>query len=220
MQFLARLVRTAGALIVALCLYAQAPATQGKDAPVNASRGLPPRAAPADYQAQASAGSVTIAAEFLGHSATTADGVYDTEDYVVVETALFGAPEQRLKLAASDFSLRINEKKAPLPSQPSELLLKSLKDPNWAPPVHAETKSKTSLGGGGGQGEPPPAPVHMPMELQRAMSQRVQRATLLEGDRPLPQAGLLFFQYRGKNIHSIELIYSGAAGQATLKLQP
>jgi len=209
----------AGALIAALCLYAQTPPTQGKDAPGNTFRGLPPRAAPADYQAQASAGAVTIAAEFLGHAITTADGVYETEEYVVVETALFGPPEQRVKLTASDFSLRLNEKKAPLLSQPSELVLKSLKDPNWAPPIHAETKSKTSLGGGG-QGDPPPAPVHMPPELQRAMSQRVQRAALLEGDRSLPQAGLLFFQFRGKNIHSIELIYNGAAGQATLKLQP
>ena len=45
---------------------------------------------------------------------------------------------------------------------------------------------------------------------------------MLEGDRPLPQAGLIFFQYRGKiqNIHSLELIYSGSAGKTTLKLQP
>jgi hypothetical protein len=43
-----------------------------------------------------------------------------------------------------------------------------------------------------------------------------------EGDRPLPQAGLLFFLYHGKveNIRSLELIYSGAAGNATLTLQP
>jgi hypothetical protein len=60
----------------------------------------------------------------------------------------------------------------------------------------------------------------MPIELQHVMSQRVQRAALPEGDRTLPQAGLLFFQYRAKSIRSIELIYSGPAGQATLKLQP
>jgi len=43
-----------------------------------------------------------------------------------------------------------------------------------------------------------------------------------EGDRPLPQAGLLFFRYGGKTegIKSIELIYSGAAGKASLDLQP
>ena len=68
----------------------------------------------------------------------------------------------------------------------------------------------------------PPAPVHMPIELQRAMAQHVQKAALPEGDRALPQAGLIFFEYRGKTerIHSLELIYTGPAGKATLTLQP
>jgi hypothetical protein len=54
------------------------------------------------------------------------------------------------------------------------------------------------------------------------MAQRVQKATLPEGDRALPLAGLIFFQYRGKTqgIHSIELIYAGPAGKASLTLQP
>jgi hypothetical protein len=35
-------------------------------------------------------------------------------------------------------------------------------------------------------------------------------------------AGLIFFQYGGKTkgMKSLELIYDGAAGKATLKLQP
>ena len=46
----------------------------------------------------------------------------------------------------------------------------------------------------------------MPLELRRVMEQHVERSAMLEGDRPLPQAGLLFFQYRGKtkNITSLE----------------
>jgi hypothetical protein len=62
----------------------------------------------------------------------------------------------------------------------------------------------------------------MPFELRRAMEQHVQRAAMQEGDRPMPQAGLLFFLYRGKTegIRSLELIYNGAAGNATLTLQP
>ncbi len=160
----------------------------------------------------------------MGHAVPTPDGVYSTEDYVTVEAALFGAPDARLKLSADEFSLRVNGKKAPFASVAPQLVLKSLKDPNWEPPVPAESKSKTGFGGGGGgaQGNPPPAPVHMPIELQHVMSQRVQKAALLEGDRALPRAGLIFFQYRGKpeSIRSLELIYSGVAGEATLKLQP
>jgi len=104
------------------------------------------------------------------------------------------------------------------------MVLSSVKDPEWEPPEKAASKSKTSLDTGGGQGnsnEPPPV-VHIPIEVQRAMAQRVQKATLPEGDRPLPQAGLVFFPYRGgaKGIHSVELTYDGPAGKVTLALQP
>ena len=208
-------------LIAALCLCAQGQSTPGKEA-----KGLPPRATPADYQAQAQAGTVTIAAEFLGHGVPTPQAVFSTEDFVVVETALFGSAEARIKLSVDDFSLRINGKKTALPSQPFVLVAKSLKDPEWEPPVPAESKSKSSFSGSGkgspGDSNSPPAPVRMPIELQRAMEQRVQKALLPEGDRTLPQAGLVFFQYKGKpqSIHSIELIYTGSAGTATLTLQP
>src|SRR5271155_1161961 len=87
-----------------VCLRAQAPTSPTP--PVNDAKGLPPRAAPGDYQAQAKAGEITIAAEFAGHAVPTPDAVYNSEDYVVVEAALFGPPEARLKLAASDFTLR------------------------------------------------------------------------------------------------------------------
>ena len=113
-----------------------------------------------------------------------------------------------------------------MPSQPYGLVVASVKDPEWEPPVPAASKSKTSFGGGGkgeqGDSNTPPAPVQIPIAVQRAIAQRVQRASLPEGDRTLPQAGLIFFQYRGKTqgIRSIELIYTGPAGKATLTLQP
>jgi len=111
-----------------------------------------------------------------------------------------------------------------LASQPFELVFRSLKDPEWEPSPKAASKSKTSIGdsGGGGGDNAEPAPPKMPPELRRAMNQRVQRTTMLEGDRPLPQAGLLFFEYRGKtqSIRSLELIYSGAAGNAVVVLHP
>ena len=217
----------ASLLIAALGLCAHAQPVPGKEAQPSEARGLPPRAAPADYQTQGKAGTVTIAAEFKGHAVPTEEATFTSEDYVVVEVALYGPPEGKTMLSKDDFSLRINGKKTALPSQPYELAFKSLKDPEWAPPVPAESKSsKTSFGSGGGGGAAgdngPPPVVHMPMDLQRAMQQKVQRAALLEGDRALPQAGLIFFQYRGKveGIHSIELTYSGAAGKATLALQP
>jgi hypothetical protein len=214
-----------GVLSAAICLYGQEQSTPTTAAPVEA-KGMPPRATPADYQAHAQAGTVTVAAEFAGHSVPTMQGPLSTEDFVVVETGFFGPPDARIKLSAGDFSLRVNGKKTPLPSLPYGMVLSSLKDPEWSPPEAAKSKSKGGLstGGNGDQSDSnaPPPPVKIPIEVQRAMAQRVQKATLPEGDRALPLAGLIFFQYRGgaKGIHSVELVYAGSAGKATLTLQP
>jgi hypothetical protein len=211
-----------GVLTVSFCLGAAGQNTESKSAPANEAKGMPPRAAPGDYQAHAAAGAVTVAAEFLGHAVPRMEGPLSTEDYVVVETALFGAAGAQLKVSIEDFSLRINGKKTPLPSQSYVLVNKSLKDPSWVPPEPAEPKSKSSFGTGGQGDNAPPAPVHVPFELRRAMALHLQKSALPVGEHALPEAGLIFFQYRGKSesIRSIELIYTGPAGEATLTLQP
>jgi hypothetical protein len=158
----------------------------------------------------------------MGHAVPTPEAPYSTEDFVIVEAGLFGPPQARLKLSTEDFSLRINGKKMALPSQPYGLSFSSLKDPQWEPPSQPKSE-KATLNNGGGQPDDSFKPIiRMPIELKRTMQQRVQRASMPEGDRALPEAGLLFFEYRGKpeNIRSLELIYSGPAGNATLALQP
>lgn len=207
---------TAALLSATLCLYAQSP----ESPPAREIQGIPPRAAPSDYQFKAQAGDFTLAAEFLGHSIPTNQGTLTTEDYVVVEAALFGPPNSHTTLSPGDFSLRINRKKTPLTGEPYAMVFKSLKDPEWGPTASEKAKSKTSLGGGGA-GDPPPTPPKMPFNLRRAMEQRVQKVAMAEGDRPLPQAGLLFFPYRGKEDHiqSVELDYNGAGGKTTMVLQ-
>jgi hypothetical protein len=213
--------------LAVLCVRAQGPdapsqETAGKDAPANESKGMPPRATPGDYQAHTQAGAATLAAEFVRHSVPTPEATYSTEDFVVVEAGLFGPPQARLRLSTGDFSLRINGKKVALPSQPYGLAFSSLKDPEWEPPAKAKTDKPTLDAGGGKPDDSFKPVVRMPIELKRTMQQRVQRASLPEGDRALPAAGLLFFEYRGKpeSIRSIELIYSGPGGSATLALQP
>jgi hypothetical protein len=211
-----------GLWITALCLCAQGQTAPGKEAPVNESKGMPPRVTPSEYQTHAQAGTVTIAAEFTGHNVGTPQGTLTTDDYLVVETAFFGPEGARDKLAIDDFSLRVNGKKT-LPGQPYGMVLSSLKDPEWEPPVKPEKKSSMSTDGGGqGQGNEAPPPPKMTFAERRAMEQKVQKATLPTGDRALPVAGLIFFQYGGKTkgIKSLELIYAGPAGKATLTLQP
>ena len=213
-------------LFTAVLAAAALPSASGQEAetkatPVREGKGMPPRATPGDYQAHAQAGPVTIAAEFMEHSVPTRDGVYESSDYVVVEAGLFGPPQGRANISYDNFSLRINGKKPPLPAQSSEVVMRSLKDPQWAPP-QTESNSKTSIGGGGAGADSTPAPVHMPFDLQRAMEVKVQKAAMPEGDRALPEAGLLFFQYHGKakGIRSVELVYTGPSGNAVLTLQP
>ena len=209
-------------LAATLCLYAQ-DATPPKDARPNEAQGLPPRAAPADYLSQGKVGDVTIAAEFDGHSVPTQEQTLTTEDFIVVEVALFGPPGARSEISRDDFSLRVNGKKAPLPGQSYVVVYSSLKDPTWvSPDAEKEKESKTSIGTGGNQDSGNlPKVIHVPIELQRAMQQHTQKASLPLGNRALPQAGLLFFQYRGKEkgINSLELIYNGAAGKGTVTLQ-
>ena len=191
------------------------------------AKSIPPRASAADYQAHAQLGTFAIGAEFTGHAISTAESLLNTEDYVVVEVGFFGAPDAHLKLSFEDFSMRINGKKQLVQGQPFGVIFPSLKDPNWAPPPSADSKSKTSIASGAGTAgstdlNSKPEPVKVPIEVERAMQMRVQKASLPGGDRTLPEAGLLFFQHRGKveSIHSIELFYNGPAGKATLVLQP
>src|ERR1700693_6147074 len=81
------------ALTAALRLLAQAPVTPGNDdASASATRGMPARATPADYQAHGAAGPLQLGAEFMQHSVPTPQGLLTTEDYVVVEAGLFGPP--------------------------------------------------------------------------------------------------------------------------------
>lgn len=205
-------------VFIAVCLCAL-----GQDAPQNTEKkGMPPRATAADYQAHAEAGAVTVAAEFMQHSVPTPEGLLVSEDYVVVEAGIFGPPGARARLNPDDFSLRINGRKSPAPSEPYALVFKSVKDPEWEPPFPVDgPKSKTSIGSSkGGAGDAPVIAPKPPLKTQREWNQRVQRAAFPEGDRALPQAGLLFFKYAGKvsGIHSLELIYSGESGKATLVL--
>ena len=181
---------------------------------------MPPRSTPGDYPAHVQVANVTLAAEFAGHSVPRPEGPLSTDEYVVVEAGVFGPPGARLTLSPENFALRINDRK-PQTGAPFVLVAHSLRDPEWVPPEQKKSKPKTSFGGGGGD-DTSTLPPKVPIELQRAWTQYIQKTSMPEGDRELPVAGLLFFQYRGKSqsIHSLDLIYSGPAGNVSLPLQP
>ena len=187
---------------------------------------MPPRAAPTDYAAHAQAGAITIGADFTGHSVGTQDGLLTTADYVVIEVGVFGAPGAKLMLSVDDFSLRINGGKKVIPREPYELVTKSLKDPDYVEP-ETNKSSKTIVNSGASKdgadpNAPPPALIPIPFEVRHGWELRVKRDSLEIGDRTLPQAGLLFFPYGSgtKGIRSVQLMYNGPAGKATLSIHP
>lgn len=192
------------------------------------AKGMPARSSPNDYQAHAQAGSLTIAADFDAHSVPRPEGPLSTENFVVVEAGLFGAPGTPLKMSVDNFSLRINGKKDILQSVPYGMVVSNLRDPSWESPEEIEAKKNKSSGSGlstgGNQNQQSNVPliIHIPIEMQRSMAQYVQKSAFPEGERPLPEAGLLFFQFHAKEkaIHKVELIYAGPAGNATLDLTP
>jgi len=209
-----------GVLLGAACLsfYAQNPPPREGQAD---NKGILPRATPSDYLSQVKVGQYTLAAEFKGHSIPNDQGPLVSEEYVVVEVAFFGAPGAKLVLSPEHFSLRLNGKKNTIPSRHFGLVLGSVKDPEQEP-TKAKSKSKTNIGGSEREPGEPEAPVKIPLETQRAWAQRVQQAVLPEGERPLPQAGVVFFPHRGKTqgLRAVELVYNGPAGEASVALEP
>jgi len=199
----------------------------GQGLPATEGLGMPVRTAPADYQSKMTVGSITIAADFVGHAVPTDQGPLQNEDYVVMEVAFYGADGAKLPVSWEHFSIRINEKKTPTAAQPFGLAMKSLKDPEWEPPVTEDPKSKGSVNAGGGgaggaqAGDPKPLPPKMPFPLRRAMEQKAQKSILPQGERGLPMAGLVFFPHRGKDegIRALELIYDGPAGKGMVAFE-
>ena len=176
-----------GVAIAAIFMAAGIQGGYAQETRAREAKPLPARIAPSDYQAQAQAGSVTIAADFEGHGVPTPDGTFSAEGYVVAEVGIYGPAGARLNLSYKDFSLRVNGKKNALSAQTYESVYRSLKDPEWEPPFKAESSSssKTGIntggGGGGGAGDPPPPPAKMPLPLVLVMEQKVKMASIPEG---------------------------------------
>ena len=217
---------TLAALAVGAALLGQSapgPDVKAADPKSREMNGIPARTAPTEYQGQIKVGAVTLAADFTGHSVPTPESIFTTEDFVMCEVAFYGAPGTKLAMSLQDFSLRINGSKKLVPAIGDQFAFKSMKDPEWIPPTPPEkSKSGGISTGGGGQNDPPPVTPKMPIDVERKMEQKVLKAALPEGERALPAAGLIFFQYGGKvkGIRSLELVYTGAAGKAALPLQP
>jgi hypothetical protein len=201
------------------------------------AQGTPPKTKASDYPVHVELGTVTLAADYLVHSVPTPKGNLIAPDYLVVEAAFFGPSFSRLRMSPDNFTLRINGKGDPLSTEPPGMVSQSIKYPGARP--HLEAAGSIGMGDGNISVGPRPPPSQFPgdgnertapvqggtvktIEDEAAIEYRVQNATLPEGENSLPRSGLLYFYFRGKikNIHSLDLLYEGAMGKATLKQLP
>jgi hypothetical protein len=212
------------------------------------AQGLTPRTSPADYPAHTTLDKgFILAAENLLHSVPTPNGALVANDYLVIEAAVFapasGPAKQRIDLTPGNFSLRIDTGKSSkmmLHADSPGNVAASIKYADWT--QRPEASVSGGVGNAGGtigtqtpvgrfpgdpsvrQPYPSPVPQDNPGGIDKEppmpIDERIQRASLPQGEHVPPFAGLLFFQFRGKtkSIKSIELVYEGPAGQVTLKL--
>ena len=203
--------------VAALCLCAQ-----GQTPPANEAKGLAPRASPADYPAQARAGALTIAAEFARHGVPTAGGTFSTEDFIAVEVGFYGAAGARVN-SPPTISRSASTAKSRCPAGLTGWSSLLSKIPNGSRRNRWGERSRKAAS------TPAETMPTIPRRRQRTCPCRCSTPWNRRCKKPCcpraipsPQAGLLFFQYRGKSegIQSVELIYDGAAGKATLNLHP
>jgi hypothetical protein len=218
----------AAAFAAALC---QAAGGQSPAPPKKADSEIPrlgPRAAAADYRYHAKVGNYSLGAEFKGHVVPTPELALETENYVAVDVGLFGPAGSRLVISREHFTLKVNDKKT-APAQSFVALYESIKDPLYeSPDTIADKKAKNSEEGSaaeksaeyGSDRNPKWRPV--PFPVRREWEQRLAKSSLAEGDRALPEGGLIYFSFRGResSIYSLQLSYSGPAGKATLEMEP
>ncbi|MGA3187256.1 MAG: hypothetical protein ABSF22_09100 [Bryobacteraceae bacterium] len=196
-----------------------------------------PKTKASDYPLHVQLGTVTLAAEYLVRSLPTPSGTLVATDYLVVETAFFGPSMSRLQMSPANFTLRINGRGTPLSTELPGMVAASIKFPSQHPGLTAAGSVGMNDGTVTVGPRPPPSqfpgdgnervPANQPVtiiqkEQEDSIEARVQGASLPEGEKSLPRSGLIYFPYRGKtkSIHSLELIYEGAMGKATLKLLP
>lgn len=208
------------------------------------AQGTRPKTGAAEYAAHADLKDGAIGAENLGHSLAAAKGVTLVRDYLVVEVALY-ARNAPVKMRNEQFLLRINGRKAALGAQTAGMVAASLKYPDWE--SRPTLVAGGGIGNAGvvfGQPDPverfpgdhrpaeqrrpvpnpvPPAPTDSSGVEQAApepVEDVVNHLALPEGDIRPPVSGYLFFPFKDKlkSIKTLDLVYEGPLGAATLRL--
>lgn len=203
-------------------------------------QGTEPKPKAEDYAAHVKVGGMTIAAENMGHAVNAPQRSLVAGDFIVVEVAVYAEDNRPVAVHAAEFSLKVNGRK-PLLTQSPGMVSSSIRYPNW----EQRPTLVGTVGVGDGQvtvGAPPTVarfpgdPNARRQPIPRApdpedrsgvdkpspmpVEEVIQRCALPEGDVHPPVSGYLFFAFKGKlkSIRTMELVYEGPAGAASLSL--
>ena len=204
------------------------------------AQGTKTRPNPQAYAAVAEVRGAVIAAENFGHSLTSDHGSLLAGDYLVVEIAVFPKGPARVQFAASEFTARINGKKYSPDS--AGMVSASIKYSDWT--QHGRLSGGAALGDAGvALGQPAPAgrfpgdpndpsrhprsprvdtgtDPNVPQREALPVDEVVQRSSLPEALSSGAVSGFVYFPFKGKvkKIKSLEILYEGPYGEATLRL--
>lgn len=200
------------------------------------AQGTTPKASERDYPVHASLDGLSIGAEYLVHSFSGGRETFVARDYLVVEVAIFPVKGANLLVDASQFTLRINDKKQLINAQMPEFVAASLTE-RWD-----DNHSRAAVGVGpvifGAPspaprfpGDPTAPPSRVPprpdanptgtdSEPPVTAEQLVAQTAFPGGEHHKPVSGYLYFPYsrKVKTIRKMELSFNGPAGNVMLPL--
>lgn len=200
---------------------------------------------PTDYPVHQQVGEFTIAAENLGHSISTPEGVLFARDYLVIEVAIYPNQPKVMKTQFTnrEFSLRLDGKKTILLPQSPGMVAASIKYEDWeqrptlvgtvgtgmeqivinrprsAPRFPGDT-SEANRYPTPPVSAPPPHDGAVTKGAPPSIDELVDQYSMHDGVNPVPTSAYLYFPFKGKlsKLKSVELIYEGPWGSASIRL--
>jgi hypothetical protein len=200
--------------------------------------GTEPKASASEYPVHSQTPECAIGSEFWIHSFSGQGQTYVTEDYLVIEVAIFPSSGKEILLSSSQFTIRINGKDTRFP-QTAGAVGASMKYSDWttkpgltaeagpvilgrpqtAPRFPGDTRPPHETGPGRPQVSTDPATS--PEKQVLSAPELAVVTALPEGRVTKPLSGFLYFAHRGKikSIRTLDLVYQGPSGPVSLKLR-
>ncbi|MGH9631752.1 MAG: hypothetical protein ACRD7E_25890 [Bryobacteraceae bacterium] len=204
-----------------------------------AGQGTETKSAPAGYPVHQKIENGAIAADYLVRTVFGKGQTYYTDDYLVIEVAIFPDEGREMEVLASNFTLRLNGKREVLFSRPPAMVAASMKYPDYHHPRGLVVAAGPIIVGRPGRverfpGDPRPQQDRLPgqprvetkpsgvppAEIPTA-EEVVTGTALKEGAADHSLSGYLYFPYRGKlkSVKSVELLVRNGSDTAVLRLR-